>query len=137
MQKIAYQAATKSFNEHLQTNKQEQGFIQNLSKALHYWIAKDDPNIKLKQFTEKGTYILDPARVKYLINNDNLDLEAKYVEGESGLPRITIYDKNSNKSLVTIRTKIENGYVRNLIEKETIWVLLTKVRHIPNSPSNQ
>jgi hypothetical protein len=137
MQKIAYREATNSFNRHLQTNNQEKGFIQNLSNALRFWMAKDDPNIKLKQFTDKGTFILDPSRVSYLIDNDNLDLAARYAEGSSGLPSITIYDKNSNKSLVTIRTKEEsNGYWRNLIEKETIWVLLTKIRHIPNTANN-
>lgn len=135
MQRIAYQEAVRSLNTHLQTNNQEKSFIQNLVNAMQYWIARDDPSIKLKQFTDTGTYVLDPTRIKFLIDNDRLDLEAKYLEGgERGEPRITIYDKNSNKSLVTIRTKMEdNGYFRNVIEKEKIWVLLTKIKDIPNT----
>ena len=64
-----------------------------------------------------------------------MDLSAKYSEGENGLPKITIYDKNRNADLVSIRTKVEaKGYFRNLIEKERIWVLLTKVKELPNNP---
>jgi hypothetical protein len=133
MQKIAYKAAVASLNTHLQTGAQEKDFILNLVGAMKYWIGRDDPNIKLKQFTDRGSYILDPNRVDYLIDNDRLDLSAKYSEGKDGLPKITIYDKNRNKDLVSIRTKIEaKGYFRNLIEKEQIWVLLTKIKELPN-----
>ena len=135
MQQIAYKAAVASMNTHLQTHAQDKDFINNLVGAMKYWIGRDDPNIKLKQFTEKGTYILDPKRVDYLIDNDRLNLSAKYSEGTGGLPKITIYDRNTTKALVSIRTKIESkGYFRNLIEKEVIWVLLTKVKELPNNP---
>jgi hypothetical protein len=131
-QQIAYQAATQSLNQNLQSDDDEKQFIRNLIGAMKYWMGRDDPSVKVKQFTTSGTYILDPQKIDSLIDNDQLDLVAKYtVAGD--LPKIIIGDAISRKPLVTIRTyKNSKGYIRNYIEKEQLWIDLTMVKHIPN-----
>jgi hypothetical protein len=135
-QKVAYNAAVNSLNQNLQSDNQEKYFIRSLVSAMKYWIGRTDPNIKVKQFTNKGTLILDPQKIDGLIDNDQLDLQAIYTEGSSGLPKIIIKDVVSNKNLVSFRTKREGEkYLRNYIEKEELWVELTVVKHIPNTPT--
>lgn len=135
MQQIAYQAATSSLNQNLQTDDEEKQFMRNLIGAMKYWMGRDDPSIKVKQFTTSGTYILDPQKVDSLIDNDQIDLVAKYtIEGD--LPKIIIGDAVSSKPLVTIRTyRNSKGYIRNYIEKEKLWIDLTMTKHIPNAPT--
>lgn len=137
-QKIAYESAVNSLNANLQSDSQEKHFLQNLVNAMKYWIGRTDPNIKVKQFTTAGTLILDPQKIDTLLAKDQLDLEAVYVEGGSGLPKIIIKDKVSNKNLVSFRTKRDGEkYLRNYIEKEELWVELTVIKHIPNKSSKQ
>jgi hypothetical protein len=133
MQQIAYQAATASLNQNLQTDDEEKQFMRNLIGAMKYWMGRDDPSIKVKQFTTSGTYILDPQKVDSLIDNDQIDLVAKYTI-EGNLPKIIIGDTVSGKPLVTIRTyRNSKGYIRNYIEKEKLWIDLTMTKHIPNA----
>lgn len=138
-QRIAYKAAADSLTQNLQSDNQEKHFMRNLVSAMKFWIGRTDPNIKVKQFTEAGTLILDPQKIDRLIDNDQLDLEAIYTVGSSDLPSVTVIDKLSNKNLVRFRTKTEtteNGkYLRNLIEKGELWVELTVIKHIPNAPA--
>ena len=135
MQQIAYQAAVDSLNANLQTDDQEKQFMRTLVGAMQYWMGRDDPDIKVKQFTTSGTSILDPRKINSLIDNDQIDLVATYSLGASDLPKVTISDKNTNEKLVSIRTyRTESGYIRNYIEKEPLWVKLTLLKHIPNKP---
>lgn len=135
MQRIAYKAAVTSLNHNLQTDNQEKHFLSNLVGACKYWMGRDEPDIKLKQFTTKGTSILDPHKIDQLLQSDKLDLVAQYIEMEHSLPKIIIKDNVSNKALVSIRTyRNSKGYIRNYIEKEDLWIDLTLVKHIPNTP---
>jgi hypothetical protein len=132
-QEIAYKAAVRSLNANLRSDDQEKSFLQNLVGALKYWAARTDPNVKLKQFTTKGTMILDINRIDQLLADDQLDLYAYYDPGAT--PRIVIGDSHSGKDLVVFRTKrSENGYLRNYIEKGKLFVDLTLAKFIPNTP---
>jgi len=132
MQVVAYQAAVKSLNANLQTDDQEKQFLKKLVEAMKYWMGKDDPNVQIKQFTDKGTFILDPNKIDSLLDSDQLDLVATISFSKRNLPTINIIDKVSGKGLVNIRTKQdETGYLRNYIEKEKLWSELTMVKHIP------
>lgn len=136
IQRIAYKAAVASLNHNLQTDDQEKHFLSNLVGACKYWMGRDEPDIKLKQFTTKGTSILDPHKIDQLLQTDKLDLVAEYLEMEHNLPKIIIKDNVSNKALVSIRTyRNSEGYIRNYIEKEDLWIDLTLVKHIPNTPA--
>lgn len=113
-QEIAYKAAVKSLNANLRSDDQEKSFLKNLVGALKYWAARDDLDIKLKQFTTKGTMILDIKRIDQLLANNQLDLYAYYDPGIA--PRIIIGDSHSGKDLIAFRTKrSKNGYLRNYI----------------------
>jgi hypothetical protein len=130
---IAYQAAVASLNQNLQSDDAEKNFLKNLIVALKYWIGRDDPDVKLKQFTEKGILILDAHKIDQLYELTNIDLVAEYNPTKT-VPRITIKDQVSGKALVTIRTKqSESGYVRNYVEKEDLFVDLTQIKNIPNA----
>ena len=132
MQQLAYSAATNSLNTNLQTDNQEKTFLRNLTGALKYWITRGKDDIQVKQFTDKGTFILDPSLVDNLIDNDQIDLIAEYSVTNS-LPKITISDSVSGKPLLSIRTyRNESGYIRNYIEKEKLWSELTMIKHIPH-----
>ena len=133
-QEIAYKAALKSLNANLQSDNQEKEFLQNLVGALKYWLGRDDPDVKLKQFTETGTIILDPNLIDQLLMRDQLDLYAEW-DSTVSLPKITIKDRVSGKSLVSFRTyKRESGYLRTYIEKEKLFVDLSLSKFIPNKP---
>jgi hypothetical protein len=132
---VAYQAAVVSLNQNLQSDDEEKNFLKNLIVALKYWIGRDDPDVKLKQFTDKGISILDAHKIDQLYELEDIDLVAEYNPTKT-VPRITIKDLVSGKALVTIRTKqSESGYVRNYVEKEDLFVELTQVRSIPNTAS--
>lgn len=133
MQKIAYGAATQDLNNSLKSNPTE--FLPIFVDYLKFWIRRDNPNIQVKQFTNKETFIFDPERINSLLTNKQVILTAEYSLVEN-LPRIIIKDTVSGKSLVTIRTKRENKeagvYLRNLIEKEPLWSELIMVKQTPN-----
>jgi hypothetical protein len=135
MQQLAYQAAASLLNKNLQSRDREKKFLRTLIGALKYWMGRDDPNIQIKQFTDKGAFILDPNKIDSLIDNNKLDLTATYSVTDN-LPKITIVDTVSGGTLVSIRTyRNSKGYIRNYIEKEKLWSELTMVKHIlPNAP---
>jgi hypothetical protein len=131
MQQLAYQAAAASLNNNLQSSDKEKKFLRTLIGALKYWMGRDDPNIQIKQFTDKGTFILDPNKIDSLIDNKKLDLTATYSVTDN-LPKITIVDAINGSPLVSIRTyRNAKGYIRNYIEKEKLWSELTMIKHIP------
>ena len=134
MQQIAYKAAKDSFNHSFQSDDSEKHFLKNLVGALKYWMGRDDPNIKVKQFTNSGTYILNPSKIDSLVDNDDIQLVATYTDATTdNVPKLIIGDSKSGKPLVTFRTyKNGKGYIRNYIEKEALWVELTMINHIPN-----
>lgn len=135
-QEIAYKAAVKSLTANLKSDDSEKTFLKNLVGALKYWAARNDPDVKLKQFTTKGTMILDIKKIDQLLANDQLDLWAYYDPGAT--PRIVVSDGHTGKDLVVFRTKrSENGYIRNYIEKGQLFVDLTLSKFIPNVPPKQ
>lgn len=131
-QELAYKAAVNSLNSNLQTDDQEKTFLNNLVGALKYWMGRDDPDVKLKQFTKSGTLILDANKISQMLGNDQLDLKAVYTPGAT--PKITIVDNFSKKPLVSFRTyRSKSGYLRNYVEKERLFVELALVKEIPNT----
>lgn len=126
-QEIAYKEAVRSLNEKLQGDDAEKSFLQGLAKALKYWMVRGDDEIKLKQFTDKGTYVLDAKKLNNLHQKNDLDLVAQYKE-EAANPKIIIGDRISKKPLVSIRTyKTSSGYIRNYLEKEKLFTELTSI----------
>ena len=126
-QEIGYREAVDSINDKLSNDNEEKTFVKTLAKALKFFLARDDDSILLKQFSGKGTFILDPKRFDEL-HDKGLDLVAEYVEGMAN-PQITIKDKFSNKELITFRTyKASSGYMRNYIEKGELFKELTDTK---------
>lgn len=128
-QKLAYDAATKSFNEKLSSDDKEKSFIKSFARALKYFQARDDDKILLKQFTgtKAGTYILDPKRLDKL-HKLGFDLIATYGEDNKELPYIDIIDKDTGDNLVRFRTYMDGkGYIRNYIEKGPLWKKVTNI----------
>tara|TARA_B110000879_G_C11116445_1_gene489748 strand:+ start:27 stop:1586 length:1560 start_codon:yes stop_codon:yes gene_type:complete len=126
-QEVGYREAVDSINDKLSNDNEEKTFVKTLAKALKFFLARDDDSILLKQFSGKGTFILDPKRFDEL-HDKGLDLVAEYVEGMAN-PQITIKDKFSNKELITFRTyKASSGYMRNYIEKGELFKELTDTK---------
>ena len=126
-QEIAYREAVNSINDKLASDDGEKTFVKTLAKALKFFLARDDDSILLKQFSGKGTFILDPKKFDEL-HNKGLDLVAEYVQGMAN-PQITIKDKFSDKELITFRTyKASSGYMRNYIEKGELFKELTDTK---------
>lgn len=125
-QDIAYRTAVESMNANLQGDDEENTFLKTLVKALKYFQTRGDESILLKQFSGKGTYILDAKQLDNL-HERGLDLVAEYVGSKSN-PELVIKDTKSNKILITIRTyKNAAGYVRNYIEKGPLFVEITNI----------
>ena len=132
-QAIAYQAAVNSFNQNLTSDDDEKVFVKTFAKALKFWLARDDDSILLKQFSGKGTWILDPRRFDQL-HDKGLDLVAEYI-GKAN-PEIVIKDKTSGSMLIRFRTyKSSDGYMRNYIEKGDLFKELTDIKKIKKSPT--
>lgn len=126
-QALAYQAAADSFNRHLDSDDEEKEFVKTFAKALKFFMVREDDNILLKQFSGKGTWILDPKRFDDL-HDKGLDLIAEYV-GSKANPEIVIKDKKSGLDMVTFRTyKASSGYMRNYIEKGELFKELTNLK---------
>jgi hypothetical protein len=133
-QEVGYREAVKSINDKLSNDTDEKIFVKTLAKALKFFLARDDDSILLKQFSGKGTFILDPKKFDEL-HDKGLDLVAEYVEGKAN-PEITIKDKFSNKELITFRTyKASSGYMRNYIEKGELFKELTDTKKAKESIS--
>lgn len=126
-QEMAYREAVNSLNEKLKGDDAEKSFLQGFARALKYWMVRNDDEIKLKQFTDKGTYVLDAKKLDNLHQRNDLDLVAQYKEDASN-PKIIIGDRISKKALVSIRTyKTSSGYIRNYLEKEKLFTELTNI----------
>jgi hypothetical protein len=145
MQQIAFKAAEKSLNQNLKTIATEKTFLKNLVGALKYWVSRDDSNVKVKKFEDKGTTILDPNKVDSLLTNNQLNLVARYSESYSDkaqaiIPMLYIYDAITNKNLVIIRTRYDKKtndptlYVKSIIEQGPVWKNLTFDKFISNTP---
>lgn len=126
-QEIAYKEAVRSLNEKLKSDDSEKSFLQGFARALKYWMVRNDDEIKLKQFTDSGTYVLDAKKLNNLHQKNDLDLVAQYKE-DAANPKIVILDRISKKPLVSIRTyKTSSGYIRNYLEKEKLFTELTNI----------
>lgn len=124
-QEVAYRAAVANINQNLQGDDEEKSYIKRLAVALKYWQVRDDDSIYLKQFTGRGTYILDAKRFD-LLYEKGLDLVADYDDSKKR-PEMYIKDVDSDKILIRIRTYVSGGYVRNYIEKGPLFVELTNI----------
>ena len=130
-QSIGYQAAVNSLNQNLTSDNEEKVFVKTFAKALKFFLARDDDSILLKQFSGKGTWILDPRRFDQL-HDKGLDLVAEYI-GKTN-PEIVIKDNTSGSVLIKFRTyKSGDGYMRNYIEKGDLFKELTDIRKIKKS----
>ena len=126
-QEIAYRAAVKSLNDSLISDDDEKVFVKTFAKALKFFLAREDENILLKQFSGQGTWILDPKRFDQL-HDQGLDLVAEYT-GSKANPEIRVFDTFSNKDLIVFRTyKAASGYMRNYIEKGDLFKELTDIK---------
>jgi hypothetical protein len=124
-QEIAYREAVDSINKSLTTDNDEKAFLNTFVKALKWWKNRGDDDVLLKQFTGKGTIILDAKRLDKM-QDAGLNLMAEYDEKKTR-PQINIVDQTSGKKLVGIRTYYSDGYLRNYIEKGPLYVQLTNI----------
>ena len=124
-QAIAYTAAVSSINQFLTTDDNEKTYLLRLIKALKYWMTKGDDNVKLKQFTGKGTIILDARELDKMHQQEGLDLIAE--SKKATRPQFHIKDKTTGKKLITFRTYFSDGYIRNYLEKGDLFVELTNI----------
>ena len=127
-QEIAYRGAVTSINTNLDSDTEEKDFVKTLAKALKYFMARDDDSILLKQFSGKGTYILDAKRLDQL-HDKGLDLGARYIDGKAN-PEFVIEDIKTGAMLIKFRTyKSSSGYMRNYIEKGDLFKELTNIKN--------
>tara|TARA_R110000803_G_scaffold210209_2_gene281430 strand:- start:630 stop:1976 length:1347 start_codon:yes stop_codon:yes gene_type:complete len=113
-----------------QNQEKESQKLQDLVHGIKYFGTLNDDRVKLVQFTTNGYYVLNFKHLNKLYENQEIDLDSRIVQSKSGLPKIQIFDKNSNKQniLITVRMKVEDGYIRNYIEKGELLKELTTVR---------
>jgi len=110
------------------TYKEESEELQKLIDGVKYFGTLGDDRVKLVQFTKAGYYVLDFKHLKKLYNNDKIDLDARFVK-TGKRPQVQIYDKESNKNLLTIRMNVSSsGRITNAIEKGELLKDLTIVR---------
>jgi len=127
-QEIAYRGAVTSINTNLDSDTEEKDFVKTLGKALKYFMARDDDSILLKQFSGKGTFILDARRFDQL-HDKGLDLAARYIDGKAN-PEFVIEDIKTGSMLIKFRTyKASSGYMRNYIEKGDLFKELTNIKN--------
>jgi hypothetical protein len=127
-QEIAYRGAVTSINTNLDSDTEEKDFVKTLAKALKYFMARDDDSILLKQFSGKGTFILDARRFDQL-HDKGLDLAARYIDGKAN-PEFVIEDIKTGSMLIKFRTyKSSSGYMRNYIEKGDLFKELTNIKN--------
>jgi len=124
-QEIAYREAADSMNNFLTTDNDEKNFLKTFIKALKWWKNRGDDNVLLKQFTGKGTIILDAKRLDKM-QDAGLNIMASYDDTKTR-PGIKIYDKTSGKVLINLRTYYSDGYLRNYIEKGPLYIQLTNI----------
>lgn len=107
----------------------EAEFVDKIAHAVTYFATLGDDNVELVQFDKGGFKILRFNRLAEKLRN--IDITATYVEAKAR-PEIIIHDvHNSNRVLITVRSKFENKkdgqYVRNYIEKGDLLTELTQV----------
>ena len=124
-QEVAYRQAVDSMNEFMTTDNDEKAFLKTFIKALKWWKNRGDDNVLLKQFTGKGTIILDAKKLDKM-QDAGLNLMATYDDTKKR-PGIKIYDATSGKTLINLRTYFSDGYLRNYIEKGSLYVQLTNI----------
>jgi len=132
---VAYIEANRQIQQELagSNEDEEKSFLKQMVDGIKYFATLNDERVRLVQFTQKGYYVLDFKRLNKLFDQNNLNLTSKLVYGKSSdgikLPKVIIYDNETNKDLLTIRMfRNAAGYIRNYIEKEALMVQLTKVR---------
>ena len=106
---------------------------EGLISLIIYGSTLNDDRVRLVQFGQKGYYVLDFKRLNQLYDRDDINLTSRLVYGKTSdgikIPKVIIYDNETNTDLLTIRMfRNAAGYVRNYIEKEALMVKLTKVR---------
>lgn len=110
----------------------EYNYLDELAKGITYFATSNDPTVKLLQLDKGRYFVLDFKKLRPKL--DNIDLEAQYAETTAGDPIVRIQDKNNPKPsgrLLQIRTKQDNnGYVRQILEKEPMLKKLISVRHV-------
>jgi hypothetical protein len=132
---VAYIEANRQIQQELagSSEDEEKRFLKQMVDGIKYFATLNDDKVRLVQFTQKGYYVLDFKRLNKLFDQNKLNLTSRLVYGKSGdgikLPKVIIYDNETNKDLLTIRMfRNAAGYIRNYIEKEALMVQLTKVR---------
>ena len=112
---------------------EEKRFLKQMVDGIKYFATLNDDRVRLVQFGQKGYYVLDFKRLNQLYDRDDINLTSRLVYGKTSdgikIPKVIIYDNETNTDLLTIRMfRNAAGYVRNYIEKEALMVKLTKVR---------
>ena len=137
--KDAYDIAYINANQQLQqdlagsSEDEEKRFLKQMVDGIKYFATLNDDRVRLVQFGQKGYYVLDFKRLNQLYDRDDINLTSRLVYGKTSdgikIPKVIIYDNETNTDLLTIRMfRNAAGYVRNYIEKEALMVKLTKVR---------
>ena len=135
----AYDIAYINANQQLQqdlagsSEDEEKRFLKQMVDGIKYFATLNDDRVRLVQFGQKGYYVLDFKRLNQLYDRDDINLTSRLVYGKTSdgikIPKVIIYDNETNTDLLTIRMfRNAAGYVRNYIEKEALMVKLTKVR---------
>ena len=140
---IAYEEAKKQLSTGLQTSYDKT--VDKLLEGIRILAISSDrtgdidssklPKIKLLQFTAKGYYMLDFDILKEKFKQSDIKLGVTLREGKTEadsyvLPKITIYDKNSNRPFLTIRMYMRKVrlYVRNYVEQEELLTHILKTK---------
>ncbi len=126
-----YKQAVSLINRNLGTDKKEYNYLEQLAQGVTYFATSNDPTVKLLQLDKGRYFVLDFK--KLLPKLRDIDLQAHYAETSAGDPIVRIHDKNNPKTsgrLLQIRTKNDNGYIRQILEKEPLLKKLISVRHV-------
>ena len=135
----AYDIAYINANQQLQQDlagsaeDEEKRFLKQMVDGIKYFATLNDDRVRLVQFGQRGYYVLDFKRLDKLYDRNDINLTSRLVYGKTSdgikIPKVIIYDNETNTDLLTIRMfRNAAGYVRNYIEKEALMVKLTKVR---------
>ena len=132
-QRIAYKSVNKQINAQISGTSGDKKFLTKLISAIKHYIRKDEEGVALKQFTDKGYFILDVENLNKLEDNNDLNLESRYYEDGPGNPVVDIYDKVTEgedgkiqATVIRFRTyKTSTGYLRTYVEKGPMLKHLT------------
>lgn len=125
---MMYANANDMFRELLSGDHDEEEYlyIKDFVNAINYFATLNMPNVLLVTM-ERGTY--DVLNFDLLEDKlKEINLTSRYNELAKN-PTVEIYDANSGKVLLKVRSKIEGGtYLRNYIEKGPLMSELISVR---------